>query len=669
MESNWMTPRHRSFRPPSWPPPKDWVVSEDRDGKILSRWGDPVWDLSPWAGRSEFLNFGDGESNTRAISLDGGNAYLLRLIATWQMWGPKAARKVASLKARMVTIRRIISFCSQSGINAAELMKFPRVLETLISVIPPSEFNSTIVALHRLWDVREEIGFSLVEPAAIKRLAAASPVHHREQTAYIPPRIWSYQLQRLRACLDDYHDHKKKVEDCFNFCVDAYAMNCGSLENALLLPRQSNELPFRYPKSKNFGKNVGRKYHGPFVHTAERFGIKRLLEKWVEIPSGGLDVRQLSSYLTLVQFAGLAYISNFTLQRVTETASMRADCLVWEVDEKLGRVPIVCGETSKTISDSDARWPTSPSVEVAIAAMDSIARLRMRCAAANSRVSPTAADQSNPYLIDRASEPWCGNKARPYSLRGHIAAYAIVDRDNPRLFDSEHLRITDEDLRIARMLTPNLSAGKGFVVGQVWPLAWHQLRRTGAVNMFASGLLSDSSIQFQMKHASRLMPLYYGSGYTKLQLNEEVERTIISAMYEVMAHNIQSATRNRFVSPHGPDRKDTVIINLIGDKDAKSLAEAAKRGKVSFREIRLGACTKRGACPYGGIESVARCAGGDGNSPCADALFDRTKAHQFQKELEMIDLEISNASQDSPQKLALLAERKALENFLNVVQG
>ena len=27
-------------------------ILADRDGRVLSRWGDPVWNISPWAGRS-----------------------------------------------------------------------------------------------------------------------------------------------------------------------------------------------------------------------------------------------------------------------------------------------------------------------------------------------------------------------------------------------------------------------------------------------------------------------------------------------------------------------------------------------------------------------------------------------------------------------------------------
>lgn len=616
------------------------------------------------------LDFGDDVKNRKAKKLDLANADVLRLITTWRMWGIKSCGSANGLKGVFLAIRRLISLCSDNGILATDLMRFPKVLDQISSIIPPSLHKITILELHRLWDVREHLGFYLVDPDGIKRLVAASTIHVIEQTAYIPPRIWTYQVERLKACLDDYLSHQKAIEDCFHFCADAYAKNSGSLE-AAFKQRKGHRLPFWSPQSPGKGSKAGYEYHGPFRLTAERYGIAELIERWASIPSTGMEIRNFSAYMSLVQHAGLAYITNFTLQRATEASSLRCNCLLWELDEKLGRIAIICGETTKTDADSDARWPTSPSVEGAVKAMSSIAHLRMRCAAADPYSCPTDADKENPYLFGGTTEPWSTSnirsKAKPYSVRIHTGSYKAVHKRFGGLFNEDVIRITEADLRIAKMLTPNLS--EDFSVGRVWPLAWHQLRRTAAVNMFSSGLLSDSSLQFQMKHASRLMPLYYGRGYTKLLLNDEVGATIVAAMYEAMANKIQAAAGDRFVSPIGDERKETILVNLVSDKDARELAAAGRRGQIFFREMRVGACTHRGTCPYGGVESVSRCTGGDGNAPCADALYDRDKAPKVEKELLLINQELAITAVNSPRHKALLAERKGLENYLNVVRN
>lgn len=669
LKSDWVTPSSRCYRPPSWPPPRDWVVCEDRNGKILSRWGDSKWDLSCWAGKACTLRFDDEPIGKGSGHLDPANADLMRLLTTWRMWGPRAAATTSTLQGSFFNlIRPIVALCSREGIRASDLMRFPRVLEQIPELLRPVSFETVVTELHRLWDARDQIGFFLLDQQGIRFLSACRPDHEHMQTAYLPPRIWNYQLERLRSCLDDFLDHRRQVEDCFNFCVDAYAHNYHSLQGAMTSKMTRSRLPFRSPRSESEGIKNGYRNYGRFGLTAERFDIGKLLQKWVSVPDGDLNIRHFSRYLSLVQITGLAYIANFTLQRIGEVASLRADCLTWENDDRLGPIPIVSGETTKTDLDSDARWPTSPSVERAVTAMSAVARLRLRCAAAHPDIRPGSADLANPYLFDRSFEPWASGPLQPYSTRPYPLAYKAVLAETS-LFDTEQLRITDDDLRTARMLTPNLSAAKGFEVGKVWPLSWHQLRRTGAVNMFASGLLSDSSMQFQMKHASRLMPLYYGRGYTKLHLNEDVESMVISAMYETMAHKLHSTMGDRFVSPHGDKRKEAILINLVGDKDVQTLAAAARRGQTTFREIRLGACTKRGHCSYGGVESVARCTGGDGDGPCSDALYDREKASEVEKELSRVDRELAAVPDGSPRHKALLIERNGLGNFLNVVRS
>jgi hypothetical protein len=584
--------------------------------------------------------------------IDSENADILRLIVTWRMWGPRAVRTTQNLMGIFTPMRAVVALCSREGILATDLMRFPRVLEAIPGVVAPSMHDRLMVEFNRLYDARNSLGLVLVDQERLKKLAASRRQHGRVQTPYIPPRIWSYQVTRLRACLDDFLAHRNQIERCFAYCVDAYV----------------NKGRKRRPFGADRNTEPHLKAQGLFTVVAKQFGIRDLLDRWVGFPRGRIEIRNFTNYLTMVQLVGLAYIANFTLQRIDEAASLRVDCLLFELDEQLGRVPIICGETTKTDADSDARWPTSPSVQVAVDAMSCIARLRIQAASVNPAAAPADNDQGNPYLFDRPFEPWVGAKRASRYLRPKVKEYRAFLTDYPKLFDIDQLRITDEDVKIARLLTPELPEGE-YSVGLPWPLAWHQLRRTGAVNMFSSGLLSNSSMQFLMKHVSRLMPLYYGRGYTKLHLNGEVEGLLTSTMYEIMAESILAAMGDRFVSPHSTMQKDQIVVNLIGDRDAQSLAKAAQRGDIFFRETRLGACTKRGTCNYGGIESVARCAGGDEYKACSDALYDRTKVPAIERDLALLDKEMERLPAGSPRYQALLVERNGLENFLNVFKS
>ncbi|WP_157991362.1 hypothetical protein [Caldimonas tepidiphila] len=651
-----------NYRPLTWPPARDWPVVLDKEGLVVSRWGDPIWDLTPWSGKPYQLNFGDGGAET-AGTVIAENADLLRLAMGWLIWGPRGYRAAGTIKNRFGSVWAVIALCNRNNINAAMLQRFPRVLDQLAEQISPSKWEATITVLHRLYDARQDLGFVLVDANGLKRLAEVAHDHEHVQTAYIPPRIWLYQVERLRECLEDFMKHRQQVEACFKFCVHAYVSNYGSLEAALAKGKDASKGPF----TGGSAHRPGCTYLGPFSEFARERGIADLLRRWV-VGWDETRVSMFSSYLSLVSLAGLAYIANFTLQRKEEVASLRADCLLWEHDEKLGRVPLICGETTKTDPDVDARWVASPSVQLAVDALTVIARLRMDCDAANPEVRPTPADRANPYLFSTATEPWgfAIGWAKPYDIRTPLDGLRDVLQRFPLLFDEQQLRITNEDLRIARRLTPNLSADE-FAEGNVWPLAWHQYRRTGAVNMFASGVISDSSMQQQMKHATRLMPLYYGRGHTRLHLNEEVERAVVMAMYEAMAYRLQDVVSDRFMSPHSAERKEAVAVNLLAAKDVKTLAIWAKAGKVSFREHRLGGCMKPGPCEYGGIESVARCGGGDGGKPCTDVVFDRDKEAQVRAQLDQVLIELRQLVASHPRHAALVAERQAMENYLNVI--
>jgi hypothetical protein len=660
------------YRPPYWPPPNDWVVSLDTAGAPASHWGDDMWDFSAWVGKPYKLDFAGGRHQRSAHPLSPQNQQVLRLLITWVMWGPRAGKSWGTLRSNFQHLRRVIALCESEGIVASDLSRFPQVIRKAPALFSnQTERNDALMLFDRIRRGANMLGVVMLDEDGLAVLSKAfceNPCKSKEdteQTPYIPPRIWLYQNRRLRQLLDDFLSHADEVEKCYHFCVDTYADAVGSLEAALSGVRRSDS---QTPFSRSNQSVDCRRFAGPFAEVAESYGIAQLLCRWIEPQkTQGLTIKALGSYLTLVQLGAIAYIANFTLQRKEEAGELRADCLVWDNDPSVGRIPIICGETTKTDPDSDARWPTSPSVEVAVKTAGMVARMRMRCAFAHPDSVCSKYDKDNPYLYHYSFDPWSTNSrgVKPYATRPVIPSYQEFSRRFPLLFDKEELRIKEDELLLARMFTPNLSGDGKYAVGKVWPIAFHQLRRTSAVNMFASGMLSDTSIQVIMKHLTVLQSYYYGRNYSRARFNVEVETLTTAARYEVMAKQIESLVDERYVSPLGSDRKKEIIANIIADKDFKALVSAAKRGEVSFRETRLGGCTKRGICEYGGIESIARCAGGDGNKPCRDAIYDSNKRPNVERSLSHVQERLSQAQAGSPRARALEAEAQGLGKFLN----
>ena len=222
-------------------------------------------------------------------------------------------------------------------------------------------------------------------------------------------------------------------------------------------------------------------------------------------------------------------------------------------------------------------------------------------------------------------------------------------------------------LTMARLATPTLS--DAFAVGKLWPLAWHQLRRTGAVNRQASGLVSDASLQFQLKHVARAMSLYYGQNHSRVRLEEKAHSLYVRVLYETLGRQLQQLTSERFTSPHGEKRKSE-MVRLIAPADAKKVIDLAKKGTVAYRPILLGVCTSRTPCPYGGIDNIAHC-GGDssgGPKPCADVLYDPAQRNAVKALEAVLDERLATADEGSPLRASLKAQKRSVENYRHVIR-
>lgn len=248
---------------------------------------------------------------------------------------------------------------------------------------------------------------------------------------------------------------------------------------------------------------------------ARKFGISDVLDKWVNT-SDKNGVKSLASYLSLVNEVGLIYVMDSSFMRSYEAEFLRTDCYSVETDELGDEVHLLGGITTKTVNDPNAKWIASPSVAIAVEALTSVARLHMSGVKhfPSVRINQTLID--NPYLLSPAYAPWSPSTFKRNSARKQCVGYEQVMKRWPKLLAKEQLKISKEDFEWARKMTLKLDSRK-IALGKTWPLADHQLRRTGAVNMLASDIVMESSIQYQLKHSCRIMTRYYCQNHFKLK--------------------------------------------------------------------------------------------------------------------------------------------------------
>lgn len=654
-----------NFRLPSWPPPPDFPLLLDAKGQVISRFAHSTWSLSLIAGHACVINFGDGPTSGRRI--DPGNASLFRLAVLWFMYGERRGISPTTLKYYAALLKTVFACCAglDAPILASELSRFPRVVEgPLAAAVAPSVKAKTIALLHELYQVRERVGFTLLTPPLIAALANAIPEPEEEQTPFVPPRIWLYQAARLTTFLEDFRAHQTQIVGAFTTVVDAYRQNFGSLAIA----RSERTTPARSP----FASKVvlGTTKLGNFPEFAAKRGIAELLARWCLRPGQQWDASNprhsivvLGRYFNMVGVVGTAHLQCFSGMRIAEAMSLRTKCLEIEDDPQLGTLYSLRAVTKKTTKDDDARWVTAPRARLAVEAMSCIAHLRTAVAAELPGVSLTDLDREDPYLVQLGYEPWC-SLGREESIPPDIrpTGYGIGDRSKraSNLFDPEQMRVQPEDERIARLITPSLDLSR-YGVGQVWPLSSHEYRRSVAVNMSASDAVSDPSQQMQLKHLVRAQSAYYGRGFTHLGFNQAFATELISTRYEMTAKEVPVLAGEDWVSPHGEDRKEAILLRFYSVDSSDEIERNARKGLLSIKQTLFGVCTRRDHCPYGGHENFVHC------PSCVDALLDRRKRPAIEAMGRTLAIRLIDVPMGTPLRDLLETQTTATEEALHVI--
>lgn len=662
-----VNPDARNFFLRCWPPQDDFPIIVDAEDNVVSRYGDSYWDFTVYSRRSERVTFEGGRRNTRRI--DQPNAQVFRQVVAWWMYGPRPMQRAGTVVSFGSLVRGVFAKCTEMGVVASRLWRHPKVISSLAQSFAPANAENLLLALHELYEWRDDLGFMILDKPGLRQFAAECKKRSRKQTPYVPPRIWSYQASRLREFLLDFEAHRQGIEDCFRYCVEAYRDNFGSIAKARDRSRSVGRAPFR----RTADGYDDTRYHGTFWETASHFGIGELLRRWNGPaglrPAASITINSLSNYLTLAGHVGTAYLINFSGMRIEEALRLRASCLRIERDPQLGAIHLLRGPTKKTIDDDGALWVTSPSSELAVRVLRCVAELRLGVGKDDPSSGVRAEDILDPPLRVRTYEPWAtsAHEKRALDIRLAVPSYFQLIDSFPLLFDVEQIRITKQDLDLARLVTPSLDSTV-FYEGAAWHFTWHQLRRCAAVNMTGSGLVSDSSLQYQLKHLTRAMSLYYARGFSHLSLNKDFKAEYIRTIYEMLNLQFSALWSSRYVSPYGDAHKEAKL-RLLSQGDSKALLARAKKGLVPYRETVLGGCLKSGPCSYGGIDNLVECGGGRTGQACHEAMFDKTKRLRMLTLKREIQVRLSRVESDAPEHESLAAQLRSVELALTLVSS
>ncbi|MFH6566069.1 hypothetical protein [Pseudomonas kulmbachensis] len=608
------------------------IIQADGSHKVVSRYQDQFWDFTDIAGQITKVYFFNKNKKTK-YQLSDGNWEILRAILAYIWLAGHRSINYATLFNYAKNLRALLGVCSAHKLEARELYKHPDLAKKIFEIIPGGK--RIIKLMYELYANRHVLGFYLMGPETLRDVSRVLLPFEHEQTPYIPTRIWNYQANRLTEFLQDFINNLDCFKRLFN-CLFLLYKEFGYSESRKEY-RKKNVSPFNR-STKNW------QYLGDFNLLTYTFQIRSVLEKWMVVDGRSLAViskqsgpRILSTYFTAVCYVGLIYLGNFSGMRSKELLALNSTSIECDEDELFGKIYFLISTTTKTIADNRASWVTTPFSAEVVKALSEISNMRVSCAMEFNRGKVDKSLNESRSLFMKAFEPW--GLARGDALDIDIGVTAAIRYGNwssycPNLFDESDLTITESDFLEAKKVTPTLNPDR-FAVGEVWPLAIHQLRRTLIVNALEDGV-SIFSVQYQAKHQALMMSKYYGRGQRGRPMSNEMQMEFMGEVHSAIVQRVEELNKSNFVSVYGDGHKSR-LIEFIDISNTRSLIKGATDGSYSIRETFYGICLKKGFCSSGGISFLGDC------PSCELGLGDKNKIPTLAKIKDQIKSFISES--------------------------
>lgn len=551
-------------------------------GNVVSRFGDNTWDFSSVSKVRKNYVF-DSEMFTAQVLKE------IKTLVYARLYYAPSARSITSL--RQTPITRLAEWAQRNGVTITKMLNDRRLGKYLASSLaslekrPAEEIASLIRELTAIRISKPELSIAPDSFQLADELGAivdSLPEKATNQTLVIPTRIFSSLIISFESFISDFLAHESSIK-----ALMAYLGN--GLKTGGHLKTQVGFKKW-YKRPDNYNKLLEDHGLSEFAST-HSLATKKAWNTYLR------DVQETSKY----------WIHLFTGMRNNEVNTLSRGC-VSSLNTKGSKAKIVRGYTTKTLGTgaSETFWITTDIVDIGISAARAIGEI--------------IAIELDAKL-DEYEFPLLPNHQMKRETRGdrfHENASSTAGLSGVRMQDFLRrfpaLVVTKDDLA-------EIFATDGFNdltervnVGEYWPLATHQCRRSLAVYLAKSKLVSIGSLQLQFKHLMIEMTNYYRRNSTfatnfilndeeseghqsQIQLIAEIEKEKkVSELLDfetlVLGNpaEIWGGEGNRL-------RRDIVTgkANVILT-DPKRRKEAFMNGELAFKEGPIGRCMNTEPC-------------------------------------------------------------------------
>ena len=584
-------------------PSNSLTISRDKQGSILSRYGDPIyWDLSPYqtSPSQETRLYWDKIPPSTVADAKWIVFVLTYLVSS----GSTVVLTVGTLGNYYKVIKKVCKYAAESNVTVIDVLEseqhIAKVSRRLINYSSHMSYLtallSHLLALDPIKTGLRPLGGRTI--GEIRMLSANG--QNSKQNPVIPPRILNQLLTQLWALINSHRTIQEPLASFVTQCI------------------QDKQYGRSYTKKENCSGKNGNATNVVFKEAAIEHDVHSYLQCL-----GITSLQSLQRYYIALQDAGRHLLHVYSGMRRDEMLSLQLDCLTIE-QSRHGHVVRLIGKTSKLVGQpKTVAWITSKESEVVVDVLQSIAKLV---------VSNTQFANTNHSLFPSPSYLGFVGK-RPSAAV--CSSYAFAGSSLWGYIDKLSIAITEDDLEFLNLIddTRAWQDEETFQLGKPWQFTTHQYRRTLAYYCRQSGLVKLTTLKRQLKHITREMTLYYAKGgefdglfSDKDHFVNEFKRSkdevdALGYIYDlILSEETLFGGHGRQIERSGKPctNSQRTILNYNRDEIIKRF----KRGELAYKETALGACTTTESCDRKLQGIVSACVS------CPDAVLKPSKINK-----------------------------------------
>lgn len=548
------------------------IISKTKDGKILSRFKDSIWDFSPYAPIHLTYKI-DFKKNLDDSFFFITEAKKLTFIALVFGKGKRASSMSISSLLNLFHgfIVPFVSFSKQHSCFPKEIFENDNLLLHYSSTIQNSvtkirDFCTFLKILSKtnntFTNIKYKIDKNFIKALNLKEQHYSSQY---KQTLIIPSRILYYATKQRWFHIDAI---EKYIDN-----IALFLMRCLENKSFAIADSSKNKI-----KIKNqtiiFWSDAVNKYK-----LDNFFSIYRITDR-----------KSYFKFIHSFKITCKHLVHTYTGMRRGEVFSLKNNCFRTENNSS-----IIVGTTTKLeIASKEVKWVTSKEIERVIVLLN--------------KLNITTADS---YGLGFNSLPlFCSNIILPSiidKMKNH--GYQSVLYNGKELYlDTQEIQITQNDIDEIEEINFNQLSHE-INIGSIWNFTTHQYRRSLVVYAIQSDIVSLGALQHQLKHLFKEMTLYYGNGasYAKKLFNLPQEH--IAAEFDKTKPELETLSYIKnviFSDEHLFGAHGTFVENTIKQSNPEfktyflqnrdKTLKQFNNGAIAYQETALGGCISTKAC-------------------------------------------------------------------------